>query len=128
MKKLTVLLSIFISSTCSAFTMEDIYNNLDVTTFNSSFIKRVPIKDIHFSDVVDLPKPVITDSKILIEDDTWVYSIEVIKENKRGIHICFTDRAKEGRYNVQKPMVIRKYGDTYVALLLRSNVCESAAS
>lgn len=127
MKKLTVLLSIFISSVCSAFPMEDIYNNLDVTTFNSSFARKIPNGKINFKDISSIPKPVITDLSIIMEKDAWVYTIKAYKENGQGIHICFTDRAKKSKYNAQEPMIIRKYGDSYVALRSYTGVCEEYA-
>lgn len=127
MKKLTILFSICISSICTAFPIEDIYKNLDITTFNSSFLRKIPNGKTSFEDISSIPKPVFKDSSIIMEREEWIYTIQVFKENKRGFHICFTDQAKIGNYNSQQPMIIRAYDDKYVATRLYSDVCEKYA-
>jgi hypothetical protein len=127
MKRLAILFSIFSSGFSFSFPMENIYKNLDVTTFNSSFLRKVPENKTNFSDVSSLPKPIFTDSTIVMEKESWVYKIKVYKTDQQDFYICFSDRSKKSSYNSQEPMVIRKYGERYVAIRLYSDVCEDFA-
>ena len=107
--------------------LNDIYEHLDITSFNSS-LRPMQISDEDtFSDFKQLPQPIISNKKIIIEDDYWLLSLEIIKENDQDIHVCFVDKAKEGTYDAQYPLVLRSYGKRYVAIAQKSNVCESFA-
>tara|TARA_R110001606_G_scaffold291263_1_gene439110 strand:- start:108 stop:494 length:387 start_codon:yes stop_codon:yes gene_type:complete len=124
MKRFFVFFCVFISGFCSAYPMKDIYENLDVSSFPSSLMQKIQGDKNKFSDLKLLPKPVFKESEFIIESDYWLYKITIFKENRRGIHICFLDHAKQSSYDAQKPMVIRKYGERYVAIRLYSDVCE----
>jgi hypothetical protein len=127
MKKNMLFLMVIFSRLCLANPMEDIYKNLDITSFPSSLMPMIQGNKDRFSELEQVPKPVIKNSVITIEDESWLYEITFFKENRHGIHICFLDHAKQSSYDAQKPMVIRKYGERYVALRLNSGVCESYA-
>ncbi|AWY01649.1 hypothetical protein A8139_18020 [Marinomonas primoryensis] len=127
MKKNIIFLMIIFSSLCLANPMEDIYKNLDITSFPSSLMPMTQGNKDRFSELKQVPKPVIKNSVITIEDESWLYEITFVKENRHGIHICFLDHARKSSYDAQKPMVIRKYGERYVAIRLYSDVCEEFA-
>lgn len=48
-----------------------------------------------------------------------------MRENKLDIHVCFLDVSKDGAYDTQGPIIIRKYGQEYVAISSKTDVCES---
>jgi hypothetical protein len=83
--------------------------------------------ETRFSEMKSLQSPRIEGSTIIVENDSWLYAIEVIKEDKYGIHICFYDHAYQGSYDAQYPILIRKYGERYVALYLKSHICKEIA-
>ncbi|MBD1566424.1 hypothetical protein HC729_12970 [Vibrio sp. S12_S33] len=117
----------FYSITAWSADLKDIYENLDVTSFNSS-LRPMQISDEKlFTEFGQLPKPIMKDNEIIIEDEYWIYSIKIIKTNGNDIHVCFLDKSKEGNYDAQEPLVIRKYGKNYVAIAQMSDVCESYA-
>ncbi|EJL6282496.1 hypothetical protein NMR31_003498 [Vibrio cholerae] len=76
---------------------------------------------------IDLPKPDMSNESILIESDYWKYEFKFFKETGVGIHVCFIDKAKWGSYDTQTPMIIRKYGNEYVAIKAITDVCEDFA-
>ncbi|MYM59696.1 hypothetical protein GTG28_10730 [Vibrio sp. OCN044] len=128
MKILSLLMCIF-SYSVSAFPMEDIYKNLDITSFNSSLIPLREGGEKTFQDFNEkLPAPIFSEKSIVLDNDYWTYSLTVIKtSNNSGYHVCFKDKAKVGTYDSQKAMIIRKYDQYYVAINSSSNVCESYA-
>ncbi|EKO3791282.1 hypothetical protein HAR83_000649 [Vibrio metschnikovii] len=83
--------------------------------------------ETRFPDFKQLPKPIINDSEIIIEDEYWLYSIKLVKEKNQDLYICFLDKSKESSYYTQAPMIIRKYGNDYVAIKAVANVCEDFA-
>jgi hypothetical protein len=113
-----------------SYPMDDIYKNLDITSFNSSLKPKIAHNERVFSDFKDFPSPVISDDKITINNDDWIYELKVVREvgkDHKNYHVCFIDKAKHGTYNAQSPMLIRKYSDYYVAINVRSNACEKFA-
>ncbi|SIO92527.1 hypothetical protein [Vibrio spartinae] len=123
MKIRLFIVLIISANSCWAYSSKDIYEHLDITSFNSSLIPKISNDEKYFSDFKSF-SPTITNSKINIESEHWNYTINIVKENKKGIYVCFTDKAKEGSYDSQFPMIIRKYANDYVAIQRRSNVCD----
>lgn len=117
------------SCSVSAFPMKDIYNNLDITSFNSSLMPLRKGEERTFKDFnKKLPTPIFSEKNILLDDDYWTYSLTVIKASSdNDYYVCFKDKAKMGTYDSQKPMIIRKYERYYVAISSSSNVCDDYA-
>ena len=117
------------SCSVSAFPMKDIYNNLDITSFNSSLMPLRKGEERTFKDFnKKLPIPIFSEKNILLDDDYWTYSLTVIKASSdNDYYVCFKDKAKMGTYDSQKPMIIRKYERYYVAISSSSNVCDDYA-
>lgn len=126
MKKSLVFLFCIITFYAHAFSSNEIYKSLDITSFNSSLMQKISENQRYFPQL-DLPKPKISNESILIESDYWKYEIKFLKETSSGIHICFIDKAKWGSYDTQTPMIIRKYANEYVAIKMVSDVCEDFA-
>lgn len=72
-----------------------------------------------------LPPPVFTENEIQLEDEYWLYSIKLLKTKDDSLQVCFLDKAKQGNYHTQTPLVLRQYGERLVAIALKSDVCES---
>ncbi|WP_236781473.1 hypothetical protein [Aliivibrio fischeri] len=126
MKTVISLLAIIFSSLSFAYPMDDIYKTLDITSFSSSLMPKRMENEKHFSEL-NLPKPVITDSSILIESETWHYQLNIVGKDEHNLHVCFIDKALKGSYNAQSSMILRKYGNEYVAISMRSNACDNFA-
>ena len=99
------------SCSVSAFPMKDIYNNLDITSFNSSLMPLRKGEERTFKDFnKKLPIPIFSEKNILLDDDYWTYSLTVIKASSdNDYYVCFKDKAKMGTYDSQKPMIIRDH-------------------
>ncbi|MCL1132535.1 hypothetical protein L2748_22960 [Shewanella sairae] len=127
---LVLALSSF-NSVATTYPMQEIYDKLDITSFNSSLRPRIDLEvrnnKTHFSDIKGLPKPTITKNKLIFDSDTWTNTLEVIEFNRGEYSVCFTDKAKQGTYNSQSPFVLRRYGDTFVAINDYSEACEEYA-
>lgn len=65
-----------------------------------------------------LLSPKITADEIVMDGEYWFYKFKLLEERKGNFYLCFWDKAKQGTYDVRKPIVIRKYNKTYVALAL----------
>ena len=123
------------------YPMKDIFESLDVTSFNSSIRpkingvdKEIKLSKLNFlkaseedREIYQASKVEITNDTITIEDEFWFYKIKVMEKDGNNYHICFTDKAKQGTYDVQDPFVLRKYGDLYVVIGLNSDVCKKWA-
>ena len=121
------------------YPMKDIFESLDVTSMPSSFGfksvgKEVRLGKLNFlkegeedGEVYLGPKVTISNDTITIEGEFWFYKIKVMEKDGNNYHICFTDKAKQGTYDVQDPFVLRKYGDLYVVIGLNSDVCKKWA-
>ncbi|EPO2918270.1 hypothetical protein ACT7SZ_001497 [Vibrio cholerae] len=123
MKKILVFIFSGLASYVQAFPLNEIYTSLDIKSFDSSLMQKMS-EDQRYLPQIDLPKPNISNESILIESDYWKYEFKFFKETESGIHICFIDKAKWGSYDTQTPMIIRKYGDKYVAIKAVTDVCE----
>ncbi|MCM0148681.1 hypothetical protein KCN56_08930 [Photobacterium galatheae] len=126
MKKLAFILALV--SAAPAWSIEvadlkDIYQNLDVTSFRSSLMPKQMAQESKLPDFEYVPKPEFSESSILMEDEHWVYRFDVIKKNKQGYYVCFTDGSKIGTYSKQKSMLLRKYGDDLVAVDFEIEAC-----
>lgn len=122
-KKILVFIFSGLASYGQAFPLNEIYTSLDIKSFDSSLMQKMS-DDQRYLPQIDLPKPNISNESILIESDYWKYEFKFFKETESGIHICFIDKAKWGSYDTQTPMIIRKYGDKYVAIKAVTDVCE----
>ncbi len=122
-KKILVFIFSGLASYGQAFPLNEIYTSLDIKSFDSSLMQKMS-EDQRYLPQIDLPKPNISNESILIESDYWKYEFKFFKETESGIHICFIDKAKWGSYDTQTPMIIRKYGDKYVAIKAVTDVCE----
>jgi len=66
----------------------------------------------------------VTESAIEFEDADWYYGIRVLQRsdsNNDGVEdleVCFTDRAKQGSYSTQQPMLVTKYSASSLAVAL----------
>lgn len=123
MKKILVFIFSGLASYGQAFPLNEIYTSLDIKSFDSSLMQKMSEDQRHLPQI-DLPKPNISNESILIESDYWKYEFKFFKETESGIHICFIDKAKWGSYDTQTPMIIRKYGEIYVAIKAVTDVCE----
>ncbi|EOX3406106.1 hypothetical protein [Vibrio cholerae] len=123
MKKILVFIFSGLASYGQAFPLNEIYTSLDIKSFDSSLMQKMS-EDQRYLPQIDLPKPNISNESILIESDYWKYEFKFFKETESGIHICFIDKAKWGSYDTQTPMIIRKYGEKYVAIKAVTDVCE----
>ncbi|GAB1041553.1 MAG: hypothetical protein SLagBPW_42630 [Shewanella algae] len=126
MKKLLIVFLWGGTYCAQAFPTNEVYAYLDITSFSSSLIQKAAQGQKHFSDL-NIPIPVMSKDKILIESEYWKYEMQFVKEDESGIHVCFIDKAKWGSYDAQTPMIIRKYADEYVAIKVNSDVCEDFA-
>ncbi|WP_417879845.1 hypothetical protein [Vibrio sp.] len=125
MKSWVFVYLLFMSVSASAADLNDIYKHLDITSFNSSLRPMQTDNERFLPEVSQLPSPIIKNNEIRIEDEYWIYSIKVMRENKLDIHVCFLDVSKDGTYDTQGPMIIRKYGQEYVAISSKTDVCDS---
>ncbi|UTM59080.1 hypothetical protein L4174_020420 [Photobacterium sp. CCB-ST2H9] len=103
--------------------LNDIYQNLDVTSFRSSLMPKETAQERKLPDFDYVPKPEFSGSSITMEDEQWVYRFDVIKKNKQGYFVCFTDGSKIGTYSKQKSMLLRKYGSDLVAIDFEIEAC-----
>lgn len=126
MKSFYFILGVTFSSVSFSYPMDDIYENLDITSFTSSLMQKRIGNEIHFSEL-NLPKPKLNDSSIVMSNDRWTYKLTVTKEYDKDLHVCFIDKAKQGTYNAQSAMILRKYGEDYVAISMNSSACDDFA-
>ncbi len=122
MKYIVFIIFLF-SSVVRANIMDDIYNNLDFTSFPTSLNpmstdeKHIP--DFKGREHMDfLLNPKITEDEIVMDGELWFYKFKLLEKRKGNIYLCVWDRSKEGTYNTRYPIVIRKYNTTYIALAL----------
>lgn len=122
MKYIVFIICVF-SSVVRANIMDDIYNNLDFTSFPTSLnpksIEEKYLPDFKGREHMDyLVNPKITEDEIVMDGETWFYKFKLLENREGDLYLCFWDKAKQGTYDVRKPMVIRKYGNDYVAIAL----------
>jgi hypothetical protein len=136
--KVHLLLTLFLSSSLSIESaqasqtnlLEEIYENLDITTFRNSLFqmretgqKTLPSLKLRTS--------YLDDKKFEIENDDWLYRVELTETrdgNDDGILdyiICFTDESKIGTYYARKSLLLTRYtrdGD-FIALNYSVDAC-----
>ncbi len=125
-----ILLFLFMSDVAMSYPMKDLYNTLDITSFNSSLMPKIERKNIdEYITFKDINKSAtsITEDEIIIDSENWKYSLKVIKAQGSDFYVCFSDKAKVGFYDAQSPLVIRKYNDIYMATARETAVCEEYA-
>lgn len=125
MRSFIFIIGIFFASLSWSSDLQNIYNRLDITTFNSSLMPMRSDNETFFPEFEQLPAPVYTEREIRLEDEYWLYSIKLFKTQGDSLYICFLDKAKQGNYHSQTPLVLRPYGEKLVAIALKSDVCES---
>jgi len=94
---------------------QTIYTDLDLTTFRSSFGRRVPRtdKDNTLAGFYS-NEAIISDRTIKIDSDHWCYKLEVSAradfdgDGVEDLLVSFVDDAKEGTYFVIKPLVLSR--------------------
>ncbi len=124
MKKLALLClysGLTLANPTGEVLMQDIYDHLDFTSYPNSMNPKTGNNETHFSDFkgeFKLPSPVITENQIVIEDEDWLYSVKYLDEYKNDIYLCVFSQSKTATYLAQSPIVVRKYGEDYVALAL----------
>jgi len=97
-------------------------SSLDIASFRSSLGPRRGSKRT-FAELGMVPSKV-TESAIEFEDADWYYGIRVLQRsdsNNDGVEdleVCFTDRAKQGSYSTQQPMLVTKYSASSLAVAL----------
>jgi len=121
-----ILVGVLSTFNSNAVPVEEIYKQLDITSFNSSLFQKSIGGAKHFSQL-DLPEPSFQDNSFLIESEYWKYEMKLLKVDERGIHSCFLDKALWGTYDSQSPLLIRKYGNDYVAIDLDTDICKKFA-
>ena len=108
--------------------------NFDLASIRSSFgNRRTPAKRT-LADF-DMAPTVAADELLEFDDPHWYYGIKVLRRgdfNKDGIEdleICFVDRAKEGSYYSQQPLLVTRYSATTYAVAINFEVdgCEQFA-
>ncbi|MGD8110363.1 hypothetical protein [Vibrio sp. TRT 17S01] len=125
MKSFIFIIGIFFSTLSCSSNLENIYSKLDITTFNSSLMPMRSGNETFLSEFEQLPPPIFTEHEIRLEDEYWLYSIKLFKTKGDSLYICFLDKAKQGNYHSQTPLVLRSYGEKLVAIALQSDVCKS---
>ena len=128
MNKIISFLMFFLSFKALSYPMQELYEQLDITSFNSSLMPMIDSKHEYtkFKDINQLATS-ITEDEIIIDSEYWKYSLKVIKAKGSDFYVCFSDKAKVGSYDAQSPLVIRKYNDIYIATARRTAVCEEYA-
>ncbi|MFB9134266.1 hypothetical protein ACFSJQ_05905 [Vibrio olivae] len=128
MNKFIYFFMFFLSFKAWAYPMQELYEKLDITSFNSSLMPMIDSKYEYknFKDINQLATS-ITEDEIIIDSEYWKYSLKVIKVKGSDFYVCFSDKAKMGSYDAQSPMVLRKYNDIYMATARRTAVCEEYA-
>ncbi|NAW85038.1 hypothetical protein [Photobacterium halotolerans] len=104
--------------------LKDVYENLDITTFRSSLMPKRIAKENRFPDFKTIPKPVYSEKMIVMDSEHWYYALTLTKENHLGYHFCFVDKSKLGTYFSTSSLLLRKYGNRYVALNFEIDACE----
>ncbi|MFS1461751.1 MULTISPECIES: hypothetical protein [Vibrio] len=121
--KILVFMISFFSTIVHANVMDDIYNNLDFTSFPTSLnpkrIDEKKLPDFRGREHMEyLLNPKITQDEIVMEGDSWFYKFKLLDEWNGDLYLCVWDKSKGGSYDARYPIVIRKYNTTYVALAL----------
>lgn len=106
----------------------------DLASIRSSFgQRRTPAKRTFAAFGMEPTKA--TDDILEFEDPTWYYGIRVLRRadiNHDGIEdleICFVDKAKEGTYDAQQPLLVTRYSASTYAVAISYQVygCEESA-
>ncbi|MDO6705825.1 hypothetical protein [Photobacterium sp. 1_MG-2023] len=104
--------------------LKDVYENLDITTFRSSLMPKRIGNENRFPEFESIPKPVYSEKMIVMESEYWYYALTLTKENHLGYHFCFVDKSTLGTYFSTSSLLLRKYGNRYVALNFEIDACE----
>ncbi len=128
MMRITTLILILLSKSAFAFPMQELYEKLDIASFDSSLMPMMESAN-EYRTFKDLNQSAtsITQDKIVIDSVDWTYSISVLKKKGQDLYVCFSDKSKVGSYDTQSPLLIRKYKDIYVAIAQQTTVCDEYA-
>lgn len=91
-----------------------ILKNLDIASFRSSLGPKRSTGDHGFKDIAMKPTA-ITNSSLIFDSDYWHFELnrfQVGDFNGDGIadiKACLLDRAKQGTYDVQEPLLLTRY-------------------
>lgn len=112
--------------------LNKIYKRLNVASFRNSTGAARTKEQKYFSDLGFLISSISNDT-MLIETEVWSYKVKIVETrdiNGDGLidaSICFTDKAKQGSYNVQQPILLTQYdpnGD-FIAINFEVDGCEN---
>lgn len=104
---------------------------LDLATFRNSLGPRRTAVNRTFTTLGIAPS-FVSETTVVLEDDDWYYSLEILRRtdiNRDGIEdleVCFVDRAKQGTYATQHPILLTRYAASgyVVALQFEVDGCE----
>lgn len=121
----------FIPATPPAF----LVTYLDLASFRNSLGPRRNAGDHTFADLNISPTKV-SATEVVFDSPDWYYSVRIIGRgdfNGDGIEdleVCFVDRAKEGSYDTQDPLILSRYNAEGYMIALNfsaqnTDTCES---
>ena len=111
---------------------EFIVSTLDLASFRNSLGPRRDLGDRTFADL-DMEPTNRSRDGVVFESDDWQYRIQVLERgdfNQDGIEdlkICFQDRAKDGTYDVQTPLLVSRYDSAGYLVALAFDLVETPA-
>ncbi|MBS63626.1 hypothetical protein [Salinisphaera sp.] len=109
---------------------EFIVSTLDLASFRNSLGPRREPGDHTFADLGMEPTSRATDG-VVFESNDWRYRIQVLERgdfNQDGIEdlkLCFQDRALDGSYNVQTPLLVSRYDSAGYLVALAFDLIET---
>ncbi|MBR7800517.1 hypothetical protein [Undibacterium fentianense] len=114
--------------------LEQIVTDFDLATIRSSLGPRrdQSHRTLHsFGFTKSTPTP----NTLVLEDEGFIYQIQLLHRgdlNQDGVEdlaLCLTEKAKQGTYHAQKPLLVSKYTATGMAVALQFEIdgCERFA-
>lgn len=101
--------------------------NLDLASFRNSLGPRRTPAQRTFASLGITPTST-SGHSVVFEEDDWTYRIKILRRgdiNRDGLEdleICFTDKAKEGSYATQQPMLVTRYSASSLVTALHYEV------
>lgn len=114
--------------------LEQVLAEFDLASIRSSFGPRRDAQHRTFQSF-QLKTSMLDAKTMILEDDSFTYRLQLVSRrdiNRDGIEdleICFSEKAKMGTYDTQKPILLTKYAATGYAIALEYEVdgCEKFA-
>lgn len=111
--------------------LEQILEEFDLASIRSSFGPRRDAQHRTFKSF-QLKTRMLDANTMILEDDSFSYRLQLLSRrdiNRDGVEdleICFSEKAKMGSYDTQKPILVTKYAATGFAIALEYEVdgCE----